>query len=187
MDRIIDTMEGQHLAPLEECVVEDIMADPLAVGVIGALDWRTMDVGSLKDMIPGCGDALDLLVHHGIVIREGDDVRLSEPYQAYGTELDRDDGVWTMLTSPKDGWGHQMGFLSSYVVCSLVSMLFDVEPTWEDGTLELAERSGLVSEGMLTPYGRDVAFRLFSTVAGMFDTVEVDPDDLFGRWSGTWH
>lgn len=183
MEELMDVMEGQYLAPLDGTVVERIMADPSAIGLIGALDWRTMDVGSLKGMIPGCGDALDILVNHGVVMRSGDHVRLSEPYQAFGSILYDAAGVYTALRSPKCGWYRDLGFLASYVACSLLSIMFDVEPTWEGESMMLAERSGLVdSDGVLTVHGKEVAFGLFSLVSEVFDTGNVDPGKLFQRW-----
>lgn len=175
--------DGQYLAPLDETIAEQIVSDPVAVSVIRGLNGRDLDISELESVIPGGMGVLDRLISVGIVTVDGVSVRLSEPYRAYGAELDRDDGLWDALTSPKVGWRHYMGFASSDMAGSLLSLLFDVEPTWDGAMADAAAELGLTDgDGSLTERGRDVASRLFSVVAGFLEPSCHDPGELLVRW-----
>lgn len=185
MHYIPKSRDGQYLDPLDDETVMRIAGDPVSVGILRELNWRTMTMGELEDKVPGCRDDVDVLRALGILTSDGGLLRISEPYQAFGSELDYDDGICTALGSPKCGWFHDLGYLSSYVVCSLVSLMFDIEPVWEGESGRLAFRSGLIDpEGSLTDRGREVAFSLFSMVSDVFDTRGVGPEVLIDRWSG---
>ena len=176
MDEISQSRNGQYLEPIDPGTAEALATDPDVVGLLMELNWRTscrMDLG----------DRADDLLRLGILREDGDGIRISEPYQAFGSMLDGPQGVCTALTAPKCGWFHDLGFLTSYVVCSLISLMFDIEPVWEGESLMLAERAGLVEDRHLTDRGRDAAFSLFSVVAGIFDTGKVDPSALLERWA----
>lgn len=184
MDIISNDLNRQHREPLDEEVVMELAGDPLVVKVLRELNWLTLDLDGLESKVPGCGDAVESLIGFGVLTRQGDEVRISEPYQAFGSEIDHDDGIWLMLSADKEGWIHEMGFLSSYIVESLISILFDIEPVWEGESLKLATRAGLVDgDGTLTVRGRRMAFSLFATVSEVFDRNRVVPEELFDRWS----
>lgn len=183
MDLLNGHGDGQYLAPLDETIAEQIVSDPVAVSVIRGLNGRDLEVSQLGSMIPGGADVLDRLISVGIVTVDGGRVRLSEPYRAYGAELNRDDGLWDALTSPKVGWRHHMGFASSDMAGSLLSMLFDVEPTWDGAMADAAAELGLTDgNGSLTECGKEVASRLFAVVAGFLEPSCHDSGELLARW-----
>lgn len=183
MHYIPKSRDGQYLDPLDDETVMRIAGDPVSVGILRELNWRTMTVGELEDKVPGCRDDVDVLRALGILTSDGGLLRISEPYQAFGSELDYDDGICTALGSPKCGWFHDLGYLSSYVACSLVSLMFDIEPVWEGESGRLAFRAGLVDDkGFLTDRGQQVAFTIFSSVSTVFDPSLRDPHELLERW-----
>lgn len=184
MFQLTETWREQHIKGLEENLVNRITSDQTSIKILNELNWCSMKKGELLIKIPGCDDSLSLLKSSGIVCEDNDILRISEPYQGFGVEIANRKTLGEILSMDKKSWFTELGFLSIYIIDSLLELLFGIEPEWEGDSRLLAHRAGFINnDGSLSDKGKDCSIALFSIITEVFDKNEVDIDDMLRRWS----
>lgn len=177
-------MTSNTVAPLDGKIIETVMTDPLTFPVLRELDWATVPYGTLLERIPGSGPAIGMLLDAGILYETDEGLRMTEAYQGFIFGYDGSTAPECFSLELR-GWHRQLGLFVSEAVYLLTGALFDadLEKDMLTDAEDLLVRGGLMDpDGGLTGKGRDVAYNVFRSIAGIFDTVPVDPDELFGRW-----
>lgn len=164
--------------------VDAIMANPRSMEIFRILDWNTLPASELDSRFPDCKELLRQMESvNGIYCSDGI-VCIHESLQGLGLDFNDVQMVREALYFDRGETKINLGFSVLYIVDLLISLYFGIEPCWEGDSGRLLKRSGMVDdEGHLTGNGEGCAFALFSTIANVFDTHDVDPKEMLIRWS----
>lgn len=176
-------MTTKTVAPLDEDTVESIMADPLTFPVLEELDWTTVPYGTLIRRVPGSGPMIGRLLEAGIIHETREGLRIAEAYQGciLGSGCIAPECLFIEPMDKHRRFGLFVSEAAYMLTCSLFGT--DIEDPLYTDAEDLLVRSGLIDpDGKLTEEGRKVAYGIFASVPRIFDTVAVDPDELYGRW-----
>lgn len=164
--------------------VDTILADHKSMEILRILDWNTMSASEFDSHFPGCRDILHQMESIDAILCKGGIVRIHESLQGLGLDFNDVQMVREALYFDRGETKANLGFNVLYIVDLLTSLYFGIEPCWEGDSERLLKRSGMVDDkGHLTGKGEECAFTLFSTIANVFDTQDVDPEEMLTRWS----
>ena len=184
MFQLTDTWKDQIIRGLPEEIVERIISDAISIMIIDELDWCSMKKDELLKTIPGSEESLSLLESLDIIRCDDNILRISEPYQGFGLETNDKQSMREIFYMDKKTWFSELGFMSIYIIDSLLESFFGIEPEWEGHSKALAYRAGLIDQnGSLSEKGRKCSIELFSLISEVFDKNNVDTDEMLWRWS----
>ena len=57
---------------IEEEIIERIIGDPVAMELLRLMNWTSYTREEIDNILPGCDEALELLLRAGVIVRKGD-------------------------------------------------------------------------------------------------------------------